>query len=368
LGLLVFQRIGRYIGRHFLFWFGICLAAILSIIYLFEFIDLLRRAMSKPEIPLSMIAKMSFFRTFGHIGVLLPFVTFFGSIICLNRLKQMKELLIIRSFGVSAWQMFFCLGFVVVLLHSVYLFVLNPISAAFVGGYQRMESVHFAKNSSPLAIIGGKIWFCENSNDTKSIACASEINFKEGKALNVTFYDFDNAGHFKTRYDAKVAEIENGQWLLYDVFLLKPEFIAPEKIDTAIRPTKLSILKITENFASPESMPFWSLDDFSKHLRKNGLSSHRYDIYWYQQLAMVVLMLSLMLLALAFCLYPQKTRNSSPLIFCSILFGLLIYFLNNVVYALGAAEKIPAILSVLFTPLLTSMLSCVVLLRIENNQ
>ena len=46
--------------------------------------------------------------------------------------------------------------------------------------------------------------------------------------------------------------------------------------------------------------------------------------------------------------------------------GFMIYFLSDIVYALGMAEKIPMILSVWLIPLVTTMLSIAYLLHIEH--
>ena len=47
-----------YIGRQFLLWFAIVFAALVSIIFLFDMVELLRRAASRPEASFGIIVQI----------------------------------------------------------------------------------------------------------------------------------------------------------------------------------------------------------------------------------------------------------------------------------------------------------------------
>ena len=129
-----------------------------------------------------------------------------------------------------------------------------------------------------------------------------------------------------------------------------------------------AIDKIEENYTAPESLSFWDIPTFIDTLKKTGLSAHRYEMYWHKQIAKGGLMLAMTFLATLFCLRPSRYRHTSYLLGAGVFIGFVIYFLSDILYALGMAEKIPPFLAVWLIPLVTLMLSVASLLHIEHSR
>ena len=360
------STLNRYFCRYFLFWFVVCLAVILCIVSLFEGIELLRRAMAKPDVSLSLIGEMVLLKLPSHINTLLPFVSFFASTLSLWRLNQNNELLVARAAGLSVWQLIGGLNIAVLFLHVVYLVVVNPIGAAMIGRYGRLEETFFSKGSHSLTVSVNGLWLCENKGQERSIIHAKNFDLNKNWFENITFYNFDKDGQFTGRHDAKKAILEDGEWKLTGVSLWSKESEQSQFYPSLSRPATVSLDKIEENYAAPETLSFWKTPDFIKTLKQTGLSARRYELYWHKQLAKGGLMVSLSFLAVLFCLYPKRYRQGSSFLGLGILCGFMIYFLSDIVYALGMAEKIPMILSVWLIPLVTTMLSIAYLLHIEH--
>ena len=322
--------------------------------------------MAKPDVPLSLIIEMVVLKVPSHINTLLPFVSFFAIILSLWRLNQNQELLVARAAGLSIWQLIIGLNVAVIFLHISYLFIVNPIGAAMTSRYNRLEETYFSKGNNSLTVSSNGLWLCENNGQEKTIIHTQHFDLAENWFENVTFYVFDKNEQFIGRYDAKKAILEDGEWKLAGVSYWSKENEQSQFYPSLSRPATVSLDRIEENYAAPETLSFWQIPDFIKGLKKTGLSVRRYELYWHKQIAKGGLMVALTCLAVLFCLYPKRYRQGSSLLGLGILCGFVIYFLSDIVYALGMAEKIPVILSVWLVPLVAGMLSIAWLLRVEH--
>jgi lipopolysaccharide export system permease protein len=364
----LFSTLNRYFCRYFLFWFLSCLAIILCIVSLFEGIELLRRATARHNIPLSLISEMVLLKLPSHLNLLLPFISFFAAIISLWRLNQNHEILVARAAGVSVWQLVGGLNIATFLIYASYLAIINPIGAAMIGRYSRLEGIYFSNAAQSLSVSSNGLWLSESNTQGKSIIHAQKFNLKDNWFSELTFYDFNEQGLFIGRYDAKEAKLEGQEWELQQVHHWTPKGEQSKFYPYLTRSANFSIGKIEENYASPETLSFWKIPDFIYSLRKTGLSVHRYKMYWHKQIAKGGLMLAMTFLAVLFCLQPQRYRHTSSLLGIGVIAGFIIYFLSDIVYALGTAEKIPLFLAVWLVPSVTLMLSVAFLLHIEHSK
>ncbi|PPR57569.1 MAG: hypothetical protein CFH07_01472, partial [Alphaproteobacteria bacterium MarineAlpha3_Bin6] len=93
-----------YIGRNFLTCFISVLAVFLSLIFLFDIIELLRLASSRDELGIGLILKMSLLKLPFLGQQAFPFAVLFGSMIAFLRMTRNHELVVARASGISAWQ------------------------------------------------------------------------------------------------------------------------------------------------------------------------------------------------------------------------------------------------------------------------
>jgi len=363
----LYSSLNRYFCRSLLFWFAVCFGVILAIVSFFEMIELLRRSMTNPQVPFALIGEMVLLKIPQHIEMLLPFVTFSASILSLWRLNQTQEILSARASGVSVWQLTVGLNVLVLILGIIYLVFVNPIGAAMTGRLSQIEEKAFGNSNSLLSISPAGLWLRESTGEGKTIFHADYFDFLQNKFGQVSFYDFDHNGSYAGRYDAKEASLENGEWRLEKVTHWNKENI-PEEIGMASRKTDLTLSKIQESYAPPESLSFWKVRRYIDVLKKAGLSNVRYKLYWHSQISKIGLMISMVFLASTFCLHPIRYRNASYLIAFGLFSGFVIHFLGDVIYALGLAGKIPVLLAAWIPALVTLMLSLTFLLHQEGGE
>ena len=91
----------------------------------------------------------------------------------------------------------------------------------------------------------------------------------------VIVFRFADEDRFVGRIDAPRAELRDGYWRLYNARLAEPgkPLKLVEQTDFA---TDLTVEKIQESFAPPETVSFWSLPGFIEVLEAAGFSSQRH--------------------------------------------------------------------------------------------
>lgn len=359
--------LNRYFCKCLLFWFFVCLGAILAIVSLFEMAELLRRSMSHPNISLSLIGEMVLLKIPQHIEMLLPFVTFSAAVLSLWRLNQTQEIVSARASGVSVWQLVIGLNTLVFGLGIIYLVCVNPLGAAMTARLSQIEEKTFGSSNNLLSISASGLWLRESNKEGKTIIHADFFDFLQNKFQQVSFYDFDQNGAYIGRYDAKEVTLQDTEWKLEKVTYWNKENIFYPS-DAVTRATDLTLKKIQESYAAPESLSFWKISEYIDILEKAGLSNIRYKLHWHSQIAKIGLMIGMVFLASTFCLHPTRYRNASYLIALGILSGFVIHFSSDVIYALGLAGKIPILLAAWIPPLVTLMLSISFLLHQEGSE
>ena len=73
--------LSRYLAKYYVLNLLVLIAALMALIYLFDTIELLRRAADKPDVSLGVILKMSFFKLPEVSQLMLPFAVLFLSLI-----------------------------------------------------------------------------------------------------------------------------------------------------------------------------------------------------------------------------------------------------------------------------------------------
>src|SRR5207302_1134942 len=93
-----------YIARQFSSAVLVMIASLSGLVGLFDFIELLRRAATRPEATLGLITQIAALRLPWIAIEILPFAVLLGGIVAFWRLTRSSELIVARAAGLSAWQ------------------------------------------------------------------------------------------------------------------------------------------------------------------------------------------------------------------------------------------------------------------------
>src|ERR1700754_338107 len=95
-----------YIGRSFLLSFGVIFVFYMGVIYLFDTVELMRRAANE-AVGMGSILQMGLLKLPNMAQQAFPFAVLFGGMAAFWKLTRSSELVVARAAGVSAWQFLF---------------------------------------------------------------------------------------------------------------------------------------------------------------------------------------------------------------------------------------------------------------------
>jgi lipopolysaccharide export system permease protein len=113
-------------------------------------------------------------------------------------------------------------------------------------------------------------------------------------------------------------------------------------------------------------MSFWELPGFIRLLDASGFSSQKHRLYFNALLARPFLYAAMVLIAASFSLRMQRRGGATLMIGAGVACGFALYFLSDVVFALGLSASIPISLAAWTPTGVTWLLGATLLLHLED--
>ncbi|MEG3618944.1 LPS export ABC transporter permease LptG [Magnetovibrio sp. PR-2] len=365
--MLLSRTLSIYIGRNFLLSFLAFFLGLMVLILLLDTIELLRRASSKPDVTFWIVVQMALLKL-PHMGQLLfPFAALFGGMLAFWRLSRSQELAVTRAAGISAWQFLLPALILATLLGAFKVGAFNPLSSATLARFQAMEGMYLKGQRSILAISKNGLWLRQGTAEGHAVIHAANLLQKaESVELqNTITYLFQGQDTFIGRVDAERAVLGDGFWRMENTWINSPE-APPEHLPEYWLETDLTLTRIQDNFASPDTMSFWKLSEFIDTLEEAGFSAIRHRLQWHSLLATPLLMCAMVLIAATFSLRHARRGGTTFVIASGVFTGFVLYFFSDVVFALGLSDSIPVTLAAWAPSGVASMLGLAMLLHLED--
>lgn len=330
----------RYVGRQFLLWFLAVFLALGFLIVLFDMMEMIRRTASRPNITFDVMMSMSFLRLPDTMQRVFPFAVLIGALLAFWRLNRNHELVVARAAGVSAWQ-FLLPGVVVAFVIGLfYIGMFNPFAAAMLQRYDLLEARYNGGKSNFVDVSENGLWLRQATDTGQYVIHSPQGASTAVELQGVTVFVFEGEARFVLRIDAGSAKLEHGYWLLRNVRLIRPGG-QPEQAPEYRLKTDLSPENFSDNFAPPQTISFWALPGFISILEKSGFSALRHRVYWNTRLADPLLFCGMILLAATMSLRLTRRGGTTALLAAGIGVGVAVFFVSDVIFALGAAARIP---------------------------
>lgn len=354
-----------YIARRFLSGFAMILLAIGAIIFLIDVVELLRRAAGRNDVTFSLVLELALMKLPHMIEQIVPYATLFGGMYAFWRLTRTSELVVARASGVSVWQFLLPAVVTAMLLGVASNTVLNPLSATFLLRFEQLETALLKNSGDRLSVSETGLWLRQADPRGQSVIHAEGMTQKDVVLRRVTVFLFDPQNKFTRRLDADSARLDSGNWHLSDVLITAPNTISREQASYVL-PTDWTPNKIQDSFSPPETLSFWRLPGFISLLEKAGFAATRHRVHWYSLLALPIMLAAMVLIAASFSLRMARRGGVSLLIASGIFFSFFVFFLSDIVVAMGLSSAIPPLLAALTPAAVTSLVGVSVLLHIED--
>ena len=333
--------ISIYIAKQFALWFAGSLAVVSVLVVLVDMMELVRRAASRPEVTMDIIATMSVLHLPHILEIALPFAMLFASMAALWRMSRHQELAVARASGLSVWQLLLPGIAVAFLIGVLKVVAFNPLAAASLAIFEDMEVRHFNKRPNNPMLTGAGIWLKDYSGAFDLIIHGQTVLPHARVLENVTVLQYVEQDQFNARIDAARAELLDGEWLLTDARIVGPTDPGTD-IDRLSLPTRLDWRTIAENVTNPRSTPIWQLPHFIRRLETAGFSAAPHRVQFHATLASPVVLCAMVLIAAGFAIRPPRRGGLLALMSMGAVTGVVFYIGSQVFLRLGQSGQIPA--------------------------
>lgn len=354
-----------YLARHFGFWLASVFAGITAVILLFDIVEMLRRAAGKEEVALSIVIQMSLFKLPHLIQQMLPFCILFGATLAFWRLSRANELIVSRAAGISVWQILAPTICIALLVGVFQVTIFNPVASVMLSKFEKLESQYLNQSTSLLSVSSGGLWLRQSDVRGQSVIHATRVAQSDMSLQHVTIFLYEGEDRFTGRIDAESAQLKDGYWDISNAWISQPN-TTTYHIDRYRLNTDLTLNKILDSFASPETLSFWELPSFIANLEGAGFSGLRHKLYWQSLLASPVLLAAMILIAAIFSLRTTGRVGASASIAGAAFSGFLLYFASDLVYALGQSASIPSTLAAWAPAGVSGLLGIAMLFHFED--
>lgn len=354
-----------YVSRQFLLWVLATILILVAIVEIFDVLELFRRTAKNADTTTWTVITMALLKMSHLVERLVPFAVLFGAMFTFFRLNRYQELVVARASGVSAWQFLLPLLVLAFFIGVFQITVFNPFAAAMLLEYEKLEAQHIRGKSSLAAVSDEGLWLRQRTDQGHYILHAAEVFPSAMELREVIVFQMRDQDRFAGRIDAATARLVPGSWMLKDARINSlagaPTVVSNHRLMTDLTPEN-----INDSFAPPETLSFWSLPQFISVLEKAGFSALRHRLDWNSRLAQPFLLCAMVLIAATFSLRHVRRGGAMVLAAAGIGTGFLLFFMSDVIGALGASGSIPVILAAWSPAAICGLLGAAVLFHLED--
>lgn len=360
-----------YIVRQFALSVTGMLLALSGLVAMFDFIELLRRSASRPDVSFGMVSEIAALRLPYIAMQILPFAVLLGGILCFWRLTRSSELIVARAAGVSAWEFLTAPTLCALLFGMIATAVVSPVSSVMLARAEALDNALLKTGGGPLALNGGQLWVRQSDRmlTPKGVAIIHahnvELRDKHLTAQQVSVFRLDGSDKLLTRIEATQATLDAGHWQLDNARALRPDQLPgpPETVDL---PTDLTVNRVQESFASPDTLSVWALPGFIALLDRSGFSSIRHRLHFQALLALPLLAATMTLLSAGFSMRPARRGGVAKMIGSGVSAGFALFVVSKVAEEIGQSGALPVTLAAWAPAAAGLMMSVALLLHTED--
>ncbi|MBO6555835.1 MAG: LPS export ABC transporter permease LptG [Pseudomonadales bacterium] len=289
----------------------------------------------------------------------LPYAALIGCLTGLGLLASNSELIVMRSSGVSTWQITWA--------------TLKPALALVVAGllvgelllpdFERTARL-LRENATELDITPqGGFWYRENQQymHFNAISPAGELQ-------NINKYAAEKEALSRTLWAERAHYREDqGNWLLENVIITDLQAGNEQRrlVEMVWETTLTPELLKTEILVEPDKMSILELRRKINHMRSEGLNTGKFELGFWTKTFQPIASLSLVFVAISFIFGPLRESTMGMRVVSGLVIGILFKFVQDLLSPASLVFGFPPILATL-VPILLCLAAGVLLLRRAN--
>lgn len=339
-----------YIARLFTFSTVATILALTGLVSLFDFIDLLRRVAAHPASPSALALEIAALHIPFYLIYVLPFGILLGGIICFFRLTRSSELIVARAAGISAWQ-FLASPLACALIMGILTTTgISSLSSSFYRKAEQLDQTYLRTGGSSLTLKSGSLWL-RQADDTLTdhgvaILHGQDVELSHKKLVlhGVTLFRLDTHDALMVRVEAPEATLLDNEWRFHNAIALRPDHL-PTPIGTLSLPSDLTISRIQESFASPDTLSVFALPSFIHLMERSGFPSIRHRLHLQSLLALPILAGTMALVSAGFSMRPTRRGGVARMLGSGVAAGFALFTISKVAEKFGESGALPPVLA-----------------------
>lgn len=357
--------LSRYIARRFLRAIGSVFLLCIVLIFMIDFLELLRNAGKTGDVPVGSVALITLLRIPSFAELTLPFAVLTGAIGAFLTLNRSSELVITRAGGMSVWQMLMPGVAVAALLGFAANMAYSPLAAIARSQSEALFAKAFDEEVNLFRAGRTSQWLRQDGVDGSSVIEAGTSADQGMTLTKVTVLQFDRQAKFVEAIDAKRAVLRDGFWELSEVVVSRPG-LPPESFGTYQVSTYLTPAEVKESLGSELSFSYWQLPEMIELAEKAGLKATGLKVQYAMMQARPLLFAVMVVLAATVSLRTFRFGGIQTKVVAGLLGGFAFFILAEVSRQLGTAGLTSAWVAAWVPTTVAGFLSLTVLLHQED--
>lgn len=360
-----------YIARQFTLAMLALIMSLTGLVSLFDFIDLLRRSATRPDVPATLAIEIAALHLPYFCIEILPFGVLLGGIVCFWRLTRSSELIVARAAGISAWQ-FLAAPLACAMTVGVFATaLLSPLSSATYAKAELLDNTYLRSSGGTLNLAGGQLWLRQSDAGLTpggvAILHGHAVKLSGGALAvhGISVFRLDAHDRLLLRVEAADGELGAGNWILHDVRTIRPDHM-PEPVAEMRLPTDLTVARVQESFASPDTLSVWTLPGFIALLDRSGFSSIRHRLHFQTLLALPLLAGTMALVSAGFSMRPARRGGVARMIASGVAAGFALFTISKIAGQFGQSGALPPVMAAWAPAGAGLLLAITLLLHLED--
>ena len=297
-----------------------------------------------------------------QIFELFPFIMLITIQLFFIKLFENKEIDIFKYSGLKNSNL---LGILMVLSIITGIFVISVfynLSSNLKNIYLEIKSGYTSDGKYLAVITKNGLWIKDKIGNKIIITNASEIN--QNFLSNSFITEFDEEYNVIRNIKSNKIDISSNNWRIINAKVYNKNDYKNE--DFLNLKTNFDVNRIQSLYSNLSALNFIELYELRENYKKLNYSTIDVDIHLLKLISYPLFLLLITLFSSLIMLNIKQVKGSTFKILIGLFFSVIIYYLNNFSYVLGATERISLILSITLPMIILLIVNCLMLYRVNE--
>ena len=334
----------KFIFLSFLFSCLITSFSFSSVVFIGDIVEYAKKLSGYSDYNIFLLIQLGALNLPKMIMEILPFSFLFGGMLWTVRVNKNRELLIMRTSGLSLLKISLPIFLASIITGIFFLLIFSPLISATQKKIQKIELEKLGKPINSLLVSSSGFWLKQGHDEGSEIIYAKKLDTKTMELEDLVIFRFDKESKVQEKIQALSALLNDDYWLLNNITITNNNGEIIRKKDFVIT-TTVTRSQIREGFSSPETVSLWNLYSFIKIFEKAGFSANKHRLHLYKLFFFPLLLSGMAILGISFNMNSIDRKPLNFSLFYTMLIGFFIFYFTKLISALAISGKIGLVLS-----------------------